>query len=93
LARRKKIEALPDGKFRAVVFNDAIGFTPALVRACNLTLIKEGGKLTFDFHGTSPENPFFVQRPFAGGGGPHREFHVRIYLPRPADLQHDVCAH
>jgi acetophenone carboxylase len=54
---RKKIEALPDGKFRAVVFNDAIGFTPALVRACNLTLIKEGGKLTFDFHGTSPENP------------------------------------
>ena len=54
---RKKIEALPDGKFRAVVFNDAIGWTPALVRACNLTLIKEGGKLTFDFHGTSPENP------------------------------------
>ena len=54
---RKKIKALPDGKFRAVVFNDAIGWTPALVRACNLTLIKEGERLTFDFHGTSPENP------------------------------------
>jgi N-methylhydantoinase B/oxoprolinase/acetone carboxylase alpha subunit len=54
---RKRIKSLPDGKFRAVVFNDAIGWTPGLVRACNLTLIKEGGKLTFDFHGTSPETP------------------------------------
>ena len=54
---RKKVKALPDGKFRAVVFNDAIGFTPGLVRACNLTLIKQGGNLTFDFHGTSPETP------------------------------------
>jgi acetophenone carboxylase len=54
---RKKIKTLPDGKFRAVVFNDAIGWTPALVRACHLTLIKQGDRLTFDFHGTSPENP------------------------------------
>jgi len=54
---RKKVKALPDGKFRAVVFNDAIGFTPGLVRACSLTLIKQGGNLTFDFHGTSPETP------------------------------------
>ena len=41
---RKKIKALPDGKFRAVVFNDAIGWTPALVRACYLTLTKKDGK-------------------------------------------------
>jgi acetophenone carboxylase len=54
---RKKIRALPDGKFRAVVFNDAIGWTPALVRACYLTLMKQGERLVFDFHGTSPENP------------------------------------
>jgi N-methylhydantoinase B/oxoprolinase/acetone carboxylase alpha subunit len=54
---RKKIKALPDGKFRAVVFNDAIGWTPALVRACYLTLTKKGERLTFDFEGTSPENP------------------------------------
>ena len=54
---RKRITALPDGKFRAVVFNDAIGWTPALVRSCYLTLIKEGGRLVFDFNGTSPENP------------------------------------
>jgi N-methylhydantoinase B/oxoprolinase/acetone carboxylase alpha subunit len=54
---RKKIKALPDGKFRAVVFNDAIGWTPALVRACYLTLTKKDGGLVFDFEGTSPENP------------------------------------
>ena len=54
---RKKIRTLPDGKFRAVVFNDAIGWTPALVRACYLTLTKQGERLIFDFHGTSPENP------------------------------------
>src|SRR5271165_1304049 len=54
---RKKIKALPDGKFRTVVFNDAIGWTPALVRACYLTLTKQGERLIFDFEGTSPENP------------------------------------
>jgi N-methylhydantoinase B/oxoprolinase/acetone carboxylase alpha subunit len=56
-AAREKLKALPDGKFRAVVFNDAIGWTPALVRACCLTLTSHDGKITFDFHGTSPENP------------------------------------
>jgi N-methylhydantoinase B/oxoprolinase/acetone carboxylase alpha subunit len=54
---RQKLKSLPDGKFRAVVFNDAIGWTPALVRACYLTLTTCDGKVTFDFHGTSPENP------------------------------------
>jgi N-methylhydantoinase B/oxoprolinase/acetone carboxylase alpha subunit len=54
---RKKIRDLPDGKFRTVVFNDAIGWTPALVRSCYLTLTKKGEGIIFDFHGTSPENP------------------------------------
>src|SRR6202050_4377612 len=54
---RKKIKALPDGKFRAVVFNDAIGWAPALGLSCYLTLTKKGGGLVFDFEGTSPENP------------------------------------
>ena len=40
-----------------MVFNDAIGWTPALVRACYLTLTKKGERLVFDFDGTSPENP------------------------------------
>ena len=54
---RKKIRDLPDGKFRAITFNDAIGMTPALVRSCYLTLTKKGEGIVFDFHGTSPENP------------------------------------
>src|SRR2546427_11703973 len=41
---RQKIKSLPEGKFRAVLFNDAIGWTPALVRACYLTLTKKGEK-------------------------------------------------
>jgi acetophenone carboxylase len=53
----QKIKSLPDGKFRSVVFNDAIGGQPALVRSCFLTLTKRGDRLTFDFTGTSPENP------------------------------------
>jgi N-methylhydantoinase B/oxoprolinase/acetone carboxylase alpha subunit len=54
---RKRIRDLPDGKFRTVVFNDAIGWTPALVRSCYLTLAKQDDRLVFDFHGSSPENP------------------------------------
>ncbi len=52
-----KIRSLPDGKFRCVVFSDAIGWTPALVRSCFLTVTKHGDRVSFDFAGTSPENP------------------------------------
>jgi N-methylhydantoinase B/oxoprolinase/acetone carboxylase alpha subunit len=54
---RRIVRDLPDGKFRTVVFNDAIGMTPALVRSCYLTLTKKDGGIIFDFQGTSPENP------------------------------------
>ena len=53
----RKVKSLPDGKFRSVVFNDAIGWTPALVRSCFLTVTKKEDRVTFDFAGTSPENP------------------------------------
>jgi N-methylhydantoinase B/oxoprolinase/acetone carboxylase alpha subunit len=53
----QKIKNLPDGKFRSVVFNDALGWEPSLVRACFLTVTKHGDRLTFDFNGTSPETP------------------------------------
>src|ERR1700730_858157 len=43
-AARQKLKSLPDGKFRAVVFNDAIGWTPALGRACHLMLTKKGDR-------------------------------------------------
>jgi N-methylhydantoinase B/oxoprolinase/acetone carboxylase alpha subunit len=53
----QKVKHLPDGKFRSVVFNDALGWEPALVRACFLTVTKKGDRLIFDFEGTSPETP------------------------------------
>ena len=53
----QKVKSLPDGKFRCVVFNDAVGGRPSLVRSCFLTLTKHGDRLTFDFTGTSPETP------------------------------------
>lgn len=54
---RQKIKEFPEGKFRTVVFNDTIGWTPALVRSCYMTVIKTPDRLIFDFSGTSPENP------------------------------------
>ncbi len=54
---RKRIRSWPDGKYRCNNFSDALGWTQGLVRSCALTLVKEGDRLTFDFTGTSPENP------------------------------------
>src|SRR5947209_19321284 len=53
---RQKIKSLPEGKFRAVLFNDSIGWTPALVLACFLTFIKKGEKLILNFEENSLEN-------------------------------------
>jgi N-methylhydantoinase B/oxoprolinase/acetone carboxylase alpha subunit len=53
---RKRIASWLDGKYRSTNFCDAVGMDHGLVRSCNLTLVKEGDELTFDFTGTSPEN-------------------------------------
>jgi N-methylhydantoinase B/oxoprolinase/acetone carboxylase alpha subunit len=54
---REKIKRWLDGTFRAVVFQDAIGTYPGLVKA-TLTVRKKGERILFDFsEGTSPENP------------------------------------
>ncbi len=53
----EKVKQLPDGQFRSVVFNDALGWTPALVRSCFLTVTKKDDRIVFDFAGTSPETP------------------------------------
>ncbi|WP_372814141.1 hydantoinase B/oxoprolinase family protein [Paenibacillus sp.] len=51
----KRLESWEDGTYRSVAFFDTIGTQDSLIR-CFLTLKKEGGKLTFDFTGSSPEN-------------------------------------
>ena len=53
-AAKKRIERLPDGVFRSVIFLDGIGETPCLIKI-SLALRKSGCDITFDFSGTSPE--------------------------------------
>jgi len=53
---RRRISSWLDGKYRCANFCDGVGMEQGLVRSANLTLIKEGDELTFDFTGTSPEN-------------------------------------
>lgn len=53
---RQRIASWIDGKYRSTNFSDAVGVEHGLVRSTNLTIIKEGDQLTFDFSGTSPEN-------------------------------------
>jgi acetophenone carboxylase len=53
---RRRIASWLDGKYRSTNFCDAVGMNHGLIRSSNLTLIKEGDELTFDFSGTSPEN-------------------------------------
>ena len=71
---RKKIRALPDGTYKAVVFNDAIGWTPALVRACHLTLTKKDDGLIFDFARHLAGKSLLLQCPSASRSRPHSEF-------------------
>src|SRR5699024_5258934 len=57
LGARKRVAHWADGTYRTVTFSDAAGVTPGLMRNCSMTMIKKGDQLTFDFTGTSPENP------------------------------------
>jgi len=55
-AARRRVAQWNDGIYRTHAFIDSIGREPALLRA-SLTAIKKGDTVTFDFTGTSPENP------------------------------------
>ena len=56
-AARKRIRLWPDGTYRCVNFSDNLGMNQGLVRSCSMAMTKDGDRLTFDFEGTSPENP------------------------------------
>jgi acetophenone carboxylase len=53
-AAKKRIEHLPNGVFRSVIFMDGIGEEECLIKI-SLALRKAGEEITFDFSGTSPE--------------------------------------
>jgi acetophenone carboxylase len=55
---RKKIRSWPDGTFTSVNFADGVGLELGLIRSCYMTVTKKGDRLTMDFSGTSPENPY-----------------------------------
>ncbi len=58
-ALRRRLTELPDGKYRGVDFLDHDGHRNRLYKIM-VTLIKEGDQMTFDFTGTSPQAPGFV---------------------------------
>jgi len=55
---RKRISIWPDGEYRCVNFADGVGQELGLIRSSYLTLKKKDDRLTMDFTGVSPENPY-----------------------------------
>lgn len=55
---RKKIRSWADGTYTSVNFADGVGLEVGLIRSCFMTVTKRGDRLTMDFSGTSPENPY-----------------------------------
>ena len=55
---RKKIRSWADGTYTSVNFADGVGLELGLIRSCFMTVTKRGDRLTMDFSGTSPENPY-----------------------------------
>ena len=62
---RREIEAIPDGRYRgeSTVFYD--GVTDGTEMSIRLEVTVEGGGIVFDYSGSSPQTPGFVNAPFA----------------------------
>ncbi|MDP2660700.1 MAG: hydantoinase B/oxoprolinase family protein, partial [Dehalococcoidia bacterium] len=56
---RERLKELPDGIYRAVDFIDHDGHENRVYKV-NITLTKAGDSLTFDFTGSSPQAPGFI---------------------------------
>ena len=61
----REIEAIPDGTYRgeSTVFYD--GVTDGSEMAIRLAVTVEGGRIVFDYSGSSPQTPGFVNAPYA----------------------------
>jgi N-methylhydantoinase B len=62
---RKEIEAIPDGVYRgeSIAFYD--GVNPGSEMKINLAVTVAGYDITFDFSGSSPQTPGFVNAPYS----------------------------
>ena len=67
MAARRRVQTLPDGKYRCVTFLDTYGPAEALIRV-PCTLIKRGESMIADFSGASPQLP-----------GPYNAFEHIVY--------------
>lgn len=61
----KEIEAIPDGRYESesIVYYD--GVTDGTEMTIKLAVTVDGGTVTFDFTGSSPQTPGFVNAPYA----------------------------
>ena len=62
---RREIEAIPDGTYRgdSTAFYD--GVTEGTEMTISLAVTVEGGRIVFDYSGSSPQTPGFVNAPYA----------------------------
>lgn len=62
---RKEIEAIPDGIYRGESFAFYDGVTLGSKMKINLAVTISGSDITFDFTGSSPQTPGFVNAPYS----------------------------
>jgi N-methylhydantoinase B len=62
---RKEIEAIPDGSYRGESWAFYDGVNPGSRMKINLAVTVAGSEITFDFTGSSPQTPGFVNAPFS----------------------------
>src|SRR5262249_56391235 len=62
---RKEIENIPDGVYRGESFAFYDGVTAGSKMKINLCVTVAGSDITFDFTGSSPQTPGFVNAPYS----------------------------
>jgi N-methylhydantoinase B len=62
---RKEIKAIPDGSYRGESWAFYDGVTEGSKMKINLTVSVRGDEVTFDFTGSSPQTPGFVNAPYS----------------------------
>lgn len=62
---RKEIEAIPDGTYKGKSYAFYDGVTPGTKMEINVAITIAGSDVTFDFSGSAPQTPGFVNAPYS----------------------------
>ncbi|MET0585677.1 MAG: hydantoinase B/oxoprolinase family protein, partial [Candidatus Binatia bacterium] len=62
---RKEIEAIPDGTYHGQSYAFYDGVTPGSKMVINVVVTIDGSEVTFDFTGSAPQTPGFVNAPYS----------------------------